>query len=280
MLYADLMLRIGHECMQWNKNIQTNDNYMFRRWLRKLSHKFDWQERRMQALSLALEAAAGSKSIARYKHWVVQRSNKSEDSTPVQTNALKPDEVPSNDADGELTEEERKSAIEADTKRQFEEEKRMLLERNSMELEAFDKTTTEINLSGRTDATQQSRESSRGAMIMAHKEAVIALENEFNQANAEGNKMDVDDYVLGTESANFPISASCRQVCAIACELAKHLIGLKLYEGARLVGEGVSAYFKERAARCDKRIRSRQRHDEYQKKLAQSPLMLQSFEEV
>lgn len=48
MLYSDLMLRLGHECIQWSKGIQTNENYMFRRWLRKFSKTFDWQERRLQ----------------------------------------------------------------------------------------------------------------------------------------------------------------------------------------------------------------------------------------
>ena len=75
-LYADLMLRIGHECTQWNRGVRTNDNYMFRRWLRKLSKEFDWQERRLQALSLALEAAVGSRSAERYLTWVRQRAHR------------------------------------------------------------------------------------------------------------------------------------------------------------------------------------------------------------
>mmetsp|Transcript_16870 Transcript_16870/g.25750 ORF Transcript_16870/g.25750 Transcript_16870/m.25750 type:complete len:120 (+) Transcript_16870:126-485(+) len=72
LLYADLMLIIGHECIQWNRGIQTNDNYMFRRWLRKYSENFDWQERRFQALFKALEAAAGTKSCEALVLWVQQ----------------------------------------------------------------------------------------------------------------------------------------------------------------------------------------------------------------
>jgi hypothetical protein len=260
--------------MQWNKNIRTNDNYMFRRWLRKLSHTFDWQERRLQALSLALEAAAGSKNIASFKQWVIQRSmGPRDDGAAASSNPFVPDDIPSN---ADQTEEQK----DAENKRQFEEEKVLLIEKNRTELEAFDKTTTDINQSGRTSATEQDRDSARDEMIAAHKEAVETLESDFNEANPEGNKMDVEDKVLGTESVNLPISASCRQVCEIACELIKHLLGLQLYEGARLAGEGVSAYFKERALRCDKRIRKQRQYDEYQEKLARSPFMLQSYAEV
>ena len=73
-LYADLMLRIGHECTQWNRGVRTNENYMFRRWLRKHSREFDWQERRLQSLSLALEAATGSNSAGRFLVWIRQRA--------------------------------------------------------------------------------------------------------------------------------------------------------------------------------------------------------------
>ena len=74
MLYADLMLRIGFECQQWNQGTEANQNYMFRRWLRKYSRLFDWQERRLQALALALEAAAGSTSCRKLTQWTVKRA--------------------------------------------------------------------------------------------------------------------------------------------------------------------------------------------------------------
>jgi len=75
LLYSDLMLRIGHECMQWNRGILTNENYMFRRWLRKYSQTFDWRERRLQSLCLALEAAAGSKSCSHLLEWTKKRAS-------------------------------------------------------------------------------------------------------------------------------------------------------------------------------------------------------------
>ena len=77
LLYADLMLRIGFGCQQWNKGVQTNDNYMFRRWLRKYSKTFDWKERRLQALCMALEAAAGSSACSKLVEWLRLRALKS-----------------------------------------------------------------------------------------------------------------------------------------------------------------------------------------------------------
>ena len=78
-LYSDLMLRIGHESTQWNRGIRTNDNYMFKRWLRKFAATFDWQERRLLSLTLALEAAAGSEVCSEVIDWTRQRSNNHSD---------------------------------------------------------------------------------------------------------------------------------------------------------------------------------------------------------
>jgi len=76
MLYADLMLRIGHECLQWNRGIETNDNYMFKRWLKKYAITFNWRERRLQGLCMALEAAAGSQSCEKIIRWARERGVK------------------------------------------------------------------------------------------------------------------------------------------------------------------------------------------------------------
>ena len=73
LLFADLMLRIGHECRQWNANSQTNGNNMFRKWLRKWSASFDWKERRMQALVKALEAACGTVCCRALMNWIHKR---------------------------------------------------------------------------------------------------------------------------------------------------------------------------------------------------------------
>ena len=74
LFYANLMLTIGHECTQWNQGNHSNENYMFRRWLRKYSESFDWRERRLQVLCLALEAAAGSKACSKIVKWTKLRA--------------------------------------------------------------------------------------------------------------------------------------------------------------------------------------------------------------
>ena len=264
LLYADLMLRIGHECMQWNRGIRSNENYMFRRWLRKLSKSFDWQERRLQALSLALEAAAGSKSTAKFKTWMLRRALSSKDmDVEDQSEAAKNDEE-QND--------------QGTRKDQFEEEKSILLEKNLRELEAFDRTTSEIHLADEQIA--EDRASNRNSMLKTHEEAIATLEKEYNQDTGDGAKFEEGDKIVGDQGDSLPISASSSQVCAIASELMKHLHGVELFEGAKLVGESVSDYFKERALRFDKRSLARQRFNERQERLAKSPLLLEPYDEV
>ena len=74
MLYSDLMIKVGYECITWNRGVYTNNNYMFKRWLRKYSSSFDWRERRLQALCMAMEAATGSKSTEQLMKWARRRA--------------------------------------------------------------------------------------------------------------------------------------------------------------------------------------------------------------
>jgi hypothetical protein len=60
----------------------------------------------------------------------------------------------------------------------------------------------------------------------------------------------------------------------------KHLHGLELYTGARLVGEAVAAYLKERAANHDKHVAARKQYEEWQKKVANSPFIFEPFKKV
>ena len=271
LLYADLMLRIGHECMQWNRGVRTNENYMFRRWLRKLSKTFDWQERRLQALSLALEAAAGSKSTAKFKTWMLRRAMSS-------TSAKDYDENGDDDT-AQAAQEKNDTNDPGVRAAQFEEEKKILLEKNRRELEAFDRTTTEMNLVD-AEIAGKDREYSRSSMLKSQEEAIATLEKEYNQDTGENTNLEEGDKIVGVQGETLPISASCRQVCDIASELMKHLHGLELFEGARLVGEVVSNYFKERALRFDKRSLSRKRYNDLQERLAKSPLLLEPYDEV
>lgn len=292
LLYADLMLRIGHECMQWNRGVRTNDNYMFRRWLRKLSRTFDWQERRLQSLALALEAAAGTASTEKFKSWMLQRSMAvSSSGSDVRSESERwhidiedaekaPNASTQNDGGGASLQGCKQGTPGEAALAQFEEERTLLLERNRTELEAFDKTTVEMKLTEGTKAAKEDRELSRNSVIQSHEDAIAALDKEYGQDNDDHKKVAEDEKIVTVEGEDLAISASCRQVCAIASELTKHLHGLELYEGAILIGEAVSASFKERASRFDKRALLKQRHFDYQEKLAKSPLLLVSYEEV
>jgi hypothetical protein len=77
----------------------------------------------------------------------------------------------------------------------------------------------------------------------------------------------------------LPLSGSIRQVCSIASELMKHLHGLELYEGARLVGDAVSCYMKDRAQRHNVAIEVRKKADEWQQKMIDSPFFLDAYDD-
>ena len=123
LLYSDLMLRFGHECTQWNQNVQKTDNYMVRRWLRKHSTTFDWQERRTQALALALVAAAGTNSSQSFLAWIYQH-------------ALDADE----DQDMALQNTNSSAKISGDSaQKELEREKGLLEKKHEREIDEFDR---------------------------------------------------------------------------------------------------------------------------------------------
>jgi hypothetical protein len=331
MLYADLMLRIGHECTQWNRGVQTNDNYMVRRWLRKLSKVFDWQERRLQALSLTLEAAAGTKSTERFVTWTRERAlakktvvdeqlekqrwhlDRNNDIQDPQQNLdgvgaaedgdSKDGGVPNNNnADDKMiqktsqgedggssvtlaaNEEESVLVDNASSTAQFENEKKILLDRNASEVEAFDKTTNDLDLRS-TSAAGKKRQEARDALSKGHRSAVVTLVGEYHQQNSSSqpigsSQLDIEDMVMDGHAEPLPVSASCRTVCKITAELMKHLHGLELYQGGRLAGESVSAYLKERAALRDRRVAARRRLDEHEQSVQASLLHFENYDQV
>ena len=300
LLYADLMLQIGHECFQWNRGIHTNENYMFRRWLRKFSEVFDWQERRLHALTLALEAAAGTNSTGAFIDWMMRRAlereTKGEDEKIFEKGRWKVrNKQPATDDDQEQTEENDSNADEPDENSQdqsptnpLESEEQIMRAKQQVELEEFDKTTADMDVASATKASQ-SREDSRNELIKMHCDAIETLRKEYSKkapadAVATSEKATPDeinhDAMIARDQDPLPMSASCRQVCIIASELMRDLHGLELYSGARLVAEAVSAYFKERASNYDRRVRTRQRRDDWQVKVAKSPFLAETYEDV
>jgi len=294
MLYSDLMLRLGHECIQWSKGIQTNQNYMFRRWLRKFSKIFDWQERRLQGLSLAFEAAAGTENAKDYLAWLqnriiettksetdsdmpeINRSIQNQSQSHSQHGISESIEPTQAQTDDDISQEIAKS----DMKSQLAREKELILSAQSRELEAFDKTTTEMNLtSGSTAATE--RTIARNLLSESHDLAMSKFLKDCNKKELDHSLQtkETTDKIIGMNTSPLPISGSIRQVCSIASELMKHLLGLELYKGAKLVGDAVSCYMKERARRYHDGIKAKRTVDEWQQKISDSPFFIEGYDD-
>ena len=292
MLYSDLMLRLGHECIQWNKGIQTNENYMFRRWLRKFSKIFDWQERRLQALSLAFEAAAGTENAKAFLDWMrkriiektkcakeskarlleasiqkqsqldIEKDSKEciEKATQNSTDSVgepKQEVVKNQDieegSNGEaktLLPEGEEEHVDDTTEPQLLGEKKLMTLNQSRELEAFDKTTTEMALIPGSAAAKD-RDAARSSLLKSHDTALDRLLKEYGEKELESslNTKEEEERILGMNTDILPISGSIRRVCSLASELMKHLLGLEFYDGAKLVGDAVSCYMKERVSK-------------------------------
>lgn len=219
LLYSELMLRIGFECQKWNRGDTSNDNYMFRRWMRKWSKTFDWEERRLQAFIKALEAAAGSSNCIQLMNWFQSRLAQQGESDEI----IIIDEE-SKDQDKEVLENEKKKA-----------------------LEDFSKTTNDLELEPGSEQAKE-REEARAELVKS-----LDVQETMDETKADSIAREKNDGFIMSQEDILPISASARTVCQIASDLMKCLLEKRLYEGARLVGESVSLYFKGRAAMRDKR---------------------------
>jgi hypothetical protein len=307
MLYSDLMLRLGHECIQWSKGVQTNENYMFRRWLRKFSKIFDWQERRLQSLSLAFEAAAGTKNANGFLTWIRNRIiETTKHGAKSNSGALKSsirnlsETYPQSDM-SQAIESKEKLKINTDINEadhgkmesvhsedegmsigasQLAKERKIMMLDQSRELEAFDKTTSEMNLMSESAAAEE-RKVVRNLLLKSHDAALSKLMKEYDQKESDLSLQTEEstEKIIGMNTSPLPISGSIRQVCSIASELMKHLLGLELYEGAKLVGDAVSCYMKERARRYHAGIEAKKKADEWQQKISDSPFFVDSYDD-
>ena len=253
LLYSDLMLRIGYECNKWNSGDQSNCNYMFRRWLRKFSISFDWQERRLQALAKALEAAAGSKSCRLLMDWIMRRVHAKDSEDGNESLSSSGNDQQKADYPGGCN-----SVTTSLTESEFQQEKEMLLEKNRAELTAFDKTSAEMALNDLSAVG--ARDAAREALVLKHKAAVLDIVGTHHEKS--GGRLKVSEpepvHLVDKVRSYLPISASCRTVCRIAGELCRHMIEMRLHTGGRLVGEAVSLYLRERASLLEKRLEMRQ----------------------
>lgn len=318
LLYSDLMLRIGHECTQWNRGVQTNQNYMFRRWLRRFSHVFDWQERRLQGLIMGLEAAAGSHCCENLLKWAKQRARRLSEPggsaiddkrwhvSSTETTTTAPVEIVAekskDESVGDLslleknrdntaniarptTSVEATPAINFEDESELQREKTLLLDKSKNELDDFDKTTKEMNLKRGSQAAIERRQA-RVTLVQQQRSSLVNLESESKQqrqslAKIAVDRHHVDNQPISYDKAQLPISGSISTVCSTASELIKHCLGMQLYEGGRLVGEVVTTYFKERAQLVDRRLQSRISFSQKQKSVDESVLLnFEPYDEV
>ncbi|KAL3915684.1 MAG: hypothetical protein SGILL_005529 [Bacillariaceae sp.] len=269
LLYADLMLRFGHECTQWNQNVQTTDNYMVRRWLRKHSATFDWQERRTQALALALVAAAGTKNAQSFLAWIQNHAmNVAVDSERGGVNKT-------SHGTGGSTKNPNNSS-----QKEIERERGLLKMRHQREMDEFDKTTSEMELVSGSDP-EKNRDLARQTLVESHGKAVSTLENEYMQHDVdvavEASTETDNTKFVELDQESLPMSASVGVVCSIASDLMKHLIRLEIYSGARLAGEVVSKYMRERARLTDRTLQARKRANEWQERVSISPFLPDTY---
>jgi hypothetical protein len=392
LLYANLMLTIGHECTQWNQGNHSNKNYMFKRWLRKYSESFDWRERRLQVLCLALEAAAGSKACNKIVKWTKLRARQKGEEGALEASTYSGDniedrrwavkdayeldrkkEVSKSDSkeedrkemmkdnsdemkaddkilggdceikesnsvkncqEGKSSEKEdkdsntdekdgdceikdgnmangkvRKSSEigDEDSKaistinalswhedvagpsinydptledytppNHFQHEREALFTRQKMELDKFDLTTDKMKVV-QGSHVETKRSNARLAVVQRHRAErlnFIGLHYEQKaQLESSMNGTTSDDKYSEDSAPPLSLSASCITVCQIASQLVKLCLGMGLYHGGRLVSEAVAAYFKERAARHERRkcqsISFKNRLDSKSKKIIQ-----------
>jgi hypothetical protein len=270
LLYSDLMLRLGHECIQWNKAIYTNDNYMFRRWLRKHSKSFGWQERRLQALTLAFEAAAGTVCTEQFVEWIRRRTAEGTATLENKNNNNSSVGNEQNLIDGK--------GMGSERAKQLETERMILLNEQSREMQEFDTTTNEMVIDTKSDAARN-RADARDKLALSHANAIATLEKEYNpEDKAAENDAEKDD-IVRQDRIILPMSASMGRVCSIASDLEKQLLGLELFEGARLVAESVSKYMKERARHTEIRLNEKKRAEEWHQKISRDPLFLETNDE-
>ena len=109
-----------------------------------------------------------------------------------------------------------------------------------------------------------------------HDSAICKLKKEFDQNESVHllHAKEVEEKTVELSTLHLPLSGSIRQVCSIASELMKHMLGLELYKGAKFIGDAVSCYMNERARRHHLRIEEKKKADEWHQKILDSPFFL------
>jgi len=310
LLYADLMLIIGHECKQWNRGIHTNENYMFRRWLRKYSTAFDWQERRFQALCMALEAAAGSKACSTLMVWIRERTKEMKSKGSENEDESRWQVCDTYEMDRKLQEQKGtpdKDGIEEDDgpndslanstdliaaatntivvnslsldrlNKTFNEDRSTLLSSHRDQLSMFDLTTKDAIPD--SDALKD-RDAERAILVTNHRHALVKLAVKYQedktrllQAQTNGGNKNSE-----VQEKDLPLAATCAIVTDIAAQLVKQCLAMNLNRAGALACEAVSCYLKERACRVETHMHKWKKFEERQEFNGKSVLQLNKEE--
>jgi len=246
------MMKIGFECKQFGEGVCNNQNYMFKRWLRQNSNDFDWRERRLQALCLALEAAAGSASCDKLIKWMRKRAEKyivknGKDGLDVDVDDYNADVDPGNAK--KVTE----KANPIEVKTTYDEERERLLSMHKVELQKFDRMTNEMKLIADSHIFND-RMAARAAVFDNHRAAIkeLALRKYAEeQKNHPPNNADPGNDHSPTP---LPLQGSCATVYDIASLLLKQCVELKCFDGGLLVVQSVFDYSIERVNRYERKV--------------------------
>ena len=283
LLYADLMMKIGFECKQWNEGTSTDQSYMTKRWLRKYSNTFDWKERRLQALCLALEAAAGSKSCDELSKRMRERTkqlfvSEIEKDTSQDMNANSEAVAPSDPDEKQATLSDEigqqhattvtVSSEPATTNDTYENERSNIVKKNEIELQKFDSKSNSMNLIPGSHV-HRNRMAARLLLIDKHRESIRELaKKKYYDVLPDSSKISHDsNNRLQTApnddagTSHLPLQASCTTVCQIAALLLMQCIQSKLYEDGLVVARSVLSYYKERVVRHKRRLEKRKRFE-------------------
>jgi hypothetical protein len=253
LLYADLMMRIGYECKLWSDGASTSENYMFKRWLKKNSKDFDWGERRLQALCLALEAAAGSSSCTKLIRWMRKRAEKFS-TQKIDINVENDNDINTKN----IHEEKDNSSTVTDREALFatistyEDARDNLIRRNKVELRLYDRKTREMNLVEGSHI-YKNRIASRAALLETHGTSIKELaRNYYVERLNNPHKNKTSDEFYSTPDL-LPIQGSFATVYDITALLLKQCIELKLFDGGLLAVQSVLDYSTERVSRLKMR---------------------------
>ena len=256
LLYAELMLRIGFQCEQWNAQESTIDNNTFKRWLRKHSKTFDWKERRIQALCLALEAAAGTVSCAKLVEWMRNHANQK----PNKGDDLAVDDGESKDDDDNNGESPETPLDKSCHTTPSDSQKKLndAVAKNNLELERFDLASKRMKLVEGSLA-YNNRQAARLTIVEKHRTAMRELARQI-AADESSRSHDVKN--SNGDGNPLPLYATYETVLDISLMLLRECIQLQLFDCGLLVVESFVNYSSERLLRHDRMMRRKQERED------------------